>query len=207
MPRRRRRPHPLPGDFSSTTSAEITEELEEAAFYFEQGLLDEAESIYLRVVQRAPNHPAALLRLGEIAVARGHDSASPVADVAEEVQEPAATPSTVEAVQDIEPPDDLDLTAREFGPGNTWQDDENGETTRDGAEAVADAPPDVVRPDGVTADGVATEAEPPAFDTTLPSPPEPAPPLAQPIEAPTPEAEPTPIASLHRNRKRSPNMN
>ncbi len=183
-----------PGDFSSTTSAEITEELEEAAFYFEQGLLDEAESIYLRVVQRAPNHPAALLRLGEIAVARGHDSASPVADVAEEEQEPAATASEVAAVQDIEPPDDLDLTAREFGPGNTWQDDEDGEDDAgDGAEAVADAPPDVVQPDGVTADDVATEAERPALYTPLPSPPETAPPLAQPVPAPTPEAAPTPM--------------
>jgi len=179
------------GEFSSTTSAEITEELEEAAFYFEQGLLDEAESIYLRVVQRAPNHPAALLRLGEIAVARGHDSASPVADVAESEQEFAATPAAVAAVQDIEPPDDLDLTAREFGPANPWQDDEDD--AGDGAEAAAEAPPDVVQPDGVTADDVATEAESPALYTPMPSLPETAPPLAHPVPAPTPEAAPTPM--------------
>jgi tetratricopeptide (TPR) repeat protein len=194
------------GEFSSTTSAEITEELEEAAFYFEQGLLDEAESIYLRVVQRAPNHPAALLRLGEIAVARGQDSAGPVADVARAEEElAAANPSAAEAVQDIEPPDDLDLTAREFGPANMWQDEESDDG--DGAEAVADAPPCVVQPDDVqpddvqpdvvqlddvTGDGVATEAESPALEATLPAPPETAPPLVQSVEAPTPEAEPTP---------------
>jgi tetratricopeptide (TPR) repeat protein len=189
------------GEFSSTTSAEITEELEEAAFYFEQGLLDEAESIYLRVVQRAPNHPAALLRLGEIAVARGQDSAGPVADVARAEEElAAANPSAAEAVQDIEPPDDLDLTAREFGPANMWQHEESDDG--DGAEADADAPPgdvqldevqpDVVQLDDVTGDDVATEAESPALETTLPAPPETAPPLVQSVEAPTPEAEPTP---------------
>jgi pilus assembly protein FimV len=172
-----------PGESSSTTSAEIAEELEEAAFYFEQGLLDEAEAIYLRVVQRAPNHPAALLRLGEIAVARGQDAGSPVADAAP-AEEQLAPPnaSTAVAVQDIEPPDDLDLTAREFGPTNRWQGDESDDG--DAAEAVADAPPDVVQRDDVTGVGVATEAESPALAT--------APPLAQSAEALAPGAEPTP---------------
>jgi tetratricopeptide (TPR) repeat protein len=182
------------GESSSTTSAEIAEALEEAAFYFEQGLLDEAESIYLRVVQRAPNHPAALLRLGEIAVARGQDSASTVADVTPAENEPVAeVPSAAEAVAEIEPPDDLDLTAREFGPTNTWQDDESD--AADGAETVAGALPDVAHLDGVTAEDAATDAESPGLDTTMPAPVEVAPPLAQPTPAPAPApaAAPTPI--------------
>jgi tetratricopeptide (TPR) repeat protein len=127
-----------PSEFSSTTSAEIIEELEEASFYFEQGLLDEAEAIYLRVVQRAPHHPAALLRLGELAVARGNDAAQPVADAAPAAEDASvASHAAIEAVQEVEPPDDLDLTAREFGPTKMWQDDESDDEDRDDAAAAA----------------------------------------------------------------------
>jgi tetratricopeptide (TPR) repeat protein len=147
-----------PGEFSSTTSAEITEELEEAAFYFEQGLLDEAEAIYLRVVQRAPHHPSAQLRLGEIAVARGQDAAQPVADVAQAAEEaPVSSESAFEAVQEVEPPDDLDLTAREFGPTKLWPGDESGDEDRD--DDVAAPRPDVVPADDVTEGGLAIETE------------------------------------------------
>jgi tetratricopeptide (TPR) repeat protein len=69
---------------STTTSAKIKEELEEAEFYIQQGLVDEAEAIYRRVLSIAPNHPSALLRLGELAAERGDDPAaasSPQLDV------------------------------------------------------------------------------------------------------------------------------
>ncbi len=49
----------------------IGEDVEEADFYMEQGLLDEAEAIYTRVLEVAPNHPHALVRMGEIAAQRG----------------------------------------------------------------------------------------------------------------------------------------
>jgi len=53
-------------------SAEVpAEDLEEAEFYFRQGLLDEAEQILKRLLERAPGHPQVLLRLGEIAKSRG----------------------------------------------------------------------------------------------------------------------------------------
>ncbi len=146
-----------PSEFSSTTSAEITEDLEEASFYFEQGLLDEAEAIYLRVVQRAPNHPSALLRLGEIAVARGQDAAQPVADAAFATEdEPIAEEAAFEAVQEVEPPDDLDLTAREFGPTKMWPDDDSDDEER-GADVGA-AGPEIIAADDVTEGGSAIEA-------------------------------------------------
>ncbi len=72
---------------SSTHSQQIAEDLEEAEFYMEQDLMDEAEAIYKRVLEIAPNHPSALLRLGELRAERGEDpSASaevdpPVGDV------------------------------------------------------------------------------------------------------------------------------
>jgi tetratricopeptide (TPR) repeat protein len=42
----------------------VLEELEEADFYMQQGLHDEAEALYRRVVAVVPNHPRALARLG-----------------------------------------------------------------------------------------------------------------------------------------------
>jgi tetratricopeptide (TPR) repeat protein len=64
-------------DGSSTTPQQIVEDLEEGEFYFHQGLHDEATAVYKRVLAAAPNHPQALLRLGEIAAARGQDPAAP----------------------------------------------------------------------------------------------------------------------------------
>ena len=58
---------------SASTSQQIGEDLEEADFYFQQGLHAEAEAIYQRVLALAPNHPLALVRLGEIAAAQGSD--------------------------------------------------------------------------------------------------------------------------------------
>src|SRR5262249_11840915 len=66
------------GEVSPRTAArqEQLEQLEEADFYMQQGLHDEAEAIYRRVLEAAPNHPRALLRLGEISAARGSAPAS-----------------------------------------------------------------------------------------------------------------------------------
>jgi tetratricopeptide (TPR) repeat protein len=58
---------------SSSTTQQIFDDLEEADFYMQQGLLDEAEGIYKRVLAVAPNHPRALARLGEVAAERGSD--------------------------------------------------------------------------------------------------------------------------------------
>lgn len=106
-------------DASSTSGQQIVEDLEEASFYFEQGLLDEAEGIYRRILERAPNHPGASLRLGEIAFARGQDPSGEGFDTPD-AGEAAIADSEAMA---LEPPDDLDLTAREFGP-HAWQTDE-----------------------------------------------------------------------------------
>jgi len=59
------------GDLSMSSAAQIKEQLEEAEFYLQQDLHDEAEALYRRVLAVAPGHPSALLRLGEISAARG----------------------------------------------------------------------------------------------------------------------------------------
>lgn len=69
---------------TTTTTARIREELEEAEFYIAQEMFDEAESILTRILEIAPNHPSALLRMGEVQVARG--SAPEAAPAADEVR-------------------------------------------------------------------------------------------------------------------------
>jgi len=61
---------------SSTTPQQIAEDLEEADFYVQQGMLDEAETVCRRILAAAPNHPQAQLRLGEIIERRGGDPGS-----------------------------------------------------------------------------------------------------------------------------------
>jgi len=75
------------GSPSSATTQQILDDLEEADFYMEQSLLDEAEEIYKRVLAVAPNHPRALARLGEVAAQRGSDP------LAVETESSAAAPA------------------------------------------------------------------------------------------------------------------
>jgi tetratricopeptide (TPR) repeat protein len=58
-------------NLGAAAKQKVLDQLEEADFYMQQGLHDEAEAIYRRVLAIAPNHPRVLLRLGEISAARG----------------------------------------------------------------------------------------------------------------------------------------
>jgi tetratricopeptide (TPR) repeat protein len=74
---------------SSTTPSQIVEDLEEAEFYFGQGMLAEARPVYERIVSLAPGHAKAMLRLGEIEAAGIGSPSEP--EVAEEAtEEPVA---------------------------------------------------------------------------------------------------------------------
>ncbi|MCP5058315.1 MAG: tetratricopeptide repeat protein [bacterium] len=59
---------------SATTPAQMAEDLEEADFFFQQGMLDEARIVYERILAIAPSHPGALLRVGEIEAASDGDA-------------------------------------------------------------------------------------------------------------------------------------
>ena len=127
---------------SNGSGQQIQEDFEEAGFYFEQGLFAEAEAIYRRILERAPSHPGALLRLGEIAFQRGEAPGSvadavPDESTASETRDaaPPAEPQTAaaplrEEPLDIEPPDALDLTTPNL----------EAATSRDLGDAIAPAP-------------------------------------------------------------------
>jgi tetratricopeptide (TPR) repeat protein len=78
---------------STTTPAQVAEELEEAEFYLEQGLLDEARRLYEKILAVAPNHPQAMLRLGEIGARAGAPAAAPPAPKSGAAPAPAPKPA------------------------------------------------------------------------------------------------------------------
>ncbi len=97
---------------SSSTSQQVLDEIDEAEFYLQQGMLDEAQGIYERLRGIAPNHPKVLVRLGELAAARGDD---PGATGSEGGAAPAPEDSDLagsgSAPPDLEGiPDDLEWT-------------------------------------------------------------------------------------------------
>jgi len=132
---------------SAAMVQQVGEDLEEADFYMKQGLADEAEAIYQRVLSIAPNHPHALVRLGEVAAMRGEDpTASPVTSPNADslTGDAAASDPAIEAdhsssfSDDIEGPDLLALDA-DSGAGDSSS--FHAEVTEpDGVAAFDDAP-------------------------------------------------------------------
>ncbi len=111
-----------PSEQSATAAASIdtqkvAEDLEEAEFYVAQELFDEAEAIYKRILESCPNHPSAMVRLGELQAARGEDpgaSAPPVDDADELTLDPSELPFEEEDSADDEAPDAAEMSADEI---------------------------------------------------------------------------------------------
>ncbi|HXK24678.1 MAG TPA: tetratricopeptide repeat protein [Myxococcota bacterium] len=89
---------------STATTQQILEDLEEADFYMEQGLTDEAERLFKGVLAIAPNHPRALVRLGELAAARGADPGSSGTGVAAPAVKRAPAPAPAPSREAAPPP-------------------------------------------------------------------------------------------------------
>jgi tetratricopeptide (TPR) repeat protein len=76
-PGSRSAPEPDPAPDGVSNPERVAEDLEEAEFYLQQGLADEARALFERVLAASPGHPLALLRLGELAAAVGEDPDAP----------------------------------------------------------------------------------------------------------------------------------
>ncbi|HEU4430851.1 MAG TPA: tetratricopeptide repeat protein [Myxococcota bacterium] len=146
-------------DQTSTSSSSVEADFEEAEFYREQGLKDEARALYERVLSAVPNHPRAMLRLGEL---DGPAKASQAA--------PAEAPAgPAGGTFDL----DLDLDVGEEPEENAPVADEPPL-----APAVRPAPPPPPRPPPeAVAQAPTKPAPPPASKQAPPQPAAPAPPL------------------------------
>jgi tetratricopeptide (TPR) repeat protein len=136
------------------SSEQLAEELEEAEFYYQQDLHDEAEAVYRRILKVAPEHPAVLERLAELAAARGEDPAQATASAAPPNRKKAAEPPEQKApVQDAaEEPASVEGSDSDDSEDHT----EVAEVSidlDDEQPAVQIDPPPAVRPGDVSAKG------------------------------------------------------
>jgi len=111
---------PAQSSGSATTPQQMIEDLEEADFYFQQGLLDEAEEVYRRILEAAPNHPQAMLRIGEIEAARQELESVGAEPDAISVVDPTPVGEAVETPPDRADPEqtiaDFEAVVEEAGP-------------------------------------------------------------------------------------------
>ena len=156
-----------PDSPTATTPARVAEDLEEAEFYFEQGLLDESRAFYERILAAAPNHPQAMLRLGEIAARSG--GPAPTVPAAAPPPAPLAPPPAAKRIEIAAPELEIDL-----GPELDLPDPDDDATP---APVEVAPPPEPVRP---PAPPPAPPPRPVAAPAPAPvSPPAPAPPRMQ----------------------------
>ncbi len=88
-----------------TDSTRIVENLDEAEFFLQQGLTEEAERLYRQILELAPNHPQAMVRLGEIERDRGAPEEEPVsapATAPASAGEAAALPDDLLEIPEVE---------------------------------------------------------------------------------------------------------
>ncbi|MBW2245344.1 MAG: tetratricopeptide repeat protein, partial [Deltaproteobacteria bacterium] len=122
---------------SATTPAQMAEDLEEADFFYQQGMLDEARAVYDRILALAPSHPGALLRVGEIEAATDGDvdavsaSAIDAADIevdagAEEIDADATEVDAGSTEVEADEPE-LDASATEINAGEPELDADSAE--------------------------------------------------------------------------------
>jgi tetratricopeptide (TPR) repeat protein len=172
---------------TATTPARVAEDLEEAEFYFEQGLLEEARGLYERILAAAPNHPQAMLRLGEITARTGTPSAPPPPGATPAAAPPAApsaaTPRETQPIE-IGSSDELEI---DIGPELDLSEPEP-EPEEDATPTPVETAPPPPPPPPAPAPKPAPKAAP--APVAKPAPPPPPPPPA-PVAVARPQAEDT----------------
>ena len=94
---------PKPKPAAPTGAADFSEALEEAEFYLQQGLEDEARKTYLEILKQSPNHTLTLRKLQELEDRLGKAEAMAVEEeVVQEGPSPAFTAELVEEAAEAE---------------------------------------------------------------------------------------------------------
>jgi tetratricopeptide (TPR) repeat protein len=101
VPRAPAAPERRDAELDAAAKQRLLDQLEEADFYMQQGLHDEAEVIYRQVLAAAPDHPRALARVAEIAVARG-DAEAPRETLADTDGDLTAPEESADAADEVE---------------------------------------------------------------------------------------------------------
>jgi tetratricopeptide (TPR) repeat protein len=148
---------------TATTPAQLAEQLEEAEFYLEQGMLEEARGLYEQILSAAPNHPQAMLRLGEIAAKAGKPPPPGPAPAAK-----SAAPAPKSAAPAPQPPPAPAPAPAPVAAKEPVFDDEDPFATEIDVE-LPEPPAPSAPPPPVVAAAPALVAPPPAPDTTQPS--------------------------------------
>ncbi len=89
---------------SATTPARVTADLEEADFYLQQGMRAEARALYERVLAAVPNHPKALLRMGELEASEPAPEVAPARPAMPAPAKPAPAARPASAAKPASPP-------------------------------------------------------------------------------------------------------
>ncbi|HEB90171.1 MAG TPA: tetratricopeptide repeat protein, partial [Deltaproteobacteria bacterium] len=140
-------PTGAPAGESTTTAEKIAEELEEAEFYLAQDMFDEAEAILVRILEMVPNHPSAMLRMGELEAARGRAPEAPGIGADDVNTSQVAAEQTFSAETE-----DFEETARFEDDESEDGGEDQTETAPAEREAAEPAPATTPDPDGESFD-------------------------------------------------------
>jgi tetratricopeptide (TPR) repeat protein len=125
---------------AASESVRIAEDLEEAEFYLQQGLSQEARALFERVLAASPGHPIALVRLGELAAAAGENPDAPGSGLVapERSLTPVAPPPARGSAEETDPDPDGTWLAEDEDPFLD-QEEEIHEDAQGASGAEADA--------------------------------------------------------------------
>jgi len=122
---------------SVSSPERVAADLEEAEFYLQQGLSDEARTLFARVLAASPGHPLALVRLGELAAAAGKDPDAPGAE--SQAVDRSATPVAPAPVRASAEETDPDPSGGWLhGDGDPFDDEDTGTEVDVAADDDAD---------------------------------------------------------------------
>lgn len=110
--------------YSTTAAARVNEEIDEAIFYLSQSMYVEAEGVLRRVLAIAPEHPGALLRMGELEVALGREVGATLSDALDSDDGSSPAPLAHESDSSMQSELEVDVASASLSPFDATPDGE-----------------------------------------------------------------------------------